>query len=211
MEKMWSCQSDPVVKFSSRSLVLFTQNLTQFSYLSSHNDFLRQAVGDLASSHSQAMLSYHVWFLPWLWKAEILAPSAWGPGVLQGGSPASLWTQRRTKQRFLKGRNSNDWEKLRTAGKSQYPCSPGKYKLKRLGDFILSRAERLISTNQCKLTQSLWKPVYIDLPYDPDIPLLGVCPRDYILLQRSLLILAHCYSSTVARVWKQPRCLLTDV
>lgn len=57
MQKMRSCQSDPVVKFNSRSSVLFTLYSTQFSYLSSHNNFLCKAVGGLVSSHSQAMLS----------------------------------------------------------------------------------------------------------------------------------------------------------
>jgi hypothetical protein len=70
----------------------------------------------------------------------------------------------------------------------------------------------------CKLVQPLWKSIWrflkkleIDLPEDPAIPLLGICPKDA----------PPCYRSTcstmfivalfvIVRSWKQPRCPTTE-
>ena len=65
----------------------------------------------------------------------------------------------------------------------------------------------------------LWKTVWrflknliIELPYNPAIALLGIYPKDTkMLIQRStstpLFIAAL---STIAKVWKEPKCPLTD-
>ena len=72
---------------------------------------------------------------------------------------------------------------------------------------------------QCKLVQPLWKTVWrllkklkIELPYDPAIALLGIYPRDTdVLFWRDtgtpMFIAAR---STVAKVWKEPRCPSMD-
>ena len=70
---------------------------------------------------------------------------------------------------------------------------------------------------ECKLVQPLWKTVWSflkylepEIPFDPAIPLLGICPKDYKLL---------CYKDTcthmfiaalftIAKTWNQPKCLL---
>ena len=70
----------------------------------------------------------------------------------------------------------------------------------------------------CKLVQPLWKTVWrflkklkIELPYDPAIA-RGISPRDTgVLFRRDtrtpMLIAAR---STVAKVWKDPKCLSMD-
>ena len=72
---------------------------------------------------------------------------------------------------------------------------------------------------ECKLVQPLWKIVRrflkklkIELPYNPAIALLGIYPRDTAMLfQRDtctpMFIAAL---STIAKVWKEPKCLLMD-
>ena len=67
---------------------------------------------------------------------------------------------------------------------------------------------------KCKLIQTLWKTVWrflkklgIKPPYDPAIPLLGILPEETKIEKDTLFTAAL---STIARTWKQPRCLLTD-
>ena len=72
---------------------------------------------------------------------------------------------------------------------------------------------------ECKLVQSLWKTVWrflkklkIELPYDSAIALLGIYPKDTnVGTQRGtctpMFIAAM---STIAKLWKEPRCPLTD-
>ena len=67
--------------------------------------------------------------------------------------------------------------------------------------------------------QPLWKTVWrflkklkIELPYDPAIALLGIYPKDTgVLIQRDtctpMFIAAL---STIAKVWKEPKCPSTD-
>ena len=72
---------------------------------------------------------------------------------------------------------------------------------------------------ECKLVQPLWKTVRrflkklkVELPYNPAIELLGIYPRDIGVLFRrdtctSMFIAAL---STMAKVWKEPKCPLMD-
>ena len=72
---------------------------------------------------------------------------------------------------------------------------------------------------ECKLVQPLWKTVWrflkklkIELPYDSAIALLGIYPRDTgVLFRRDtctpMFIAAL---STIAKVWKEPKCPLMD-
>ena len=63
---------------------------------------------------------------------------------------------------------------------------------------------------ECKLVQLLQKTVWrflrklkIDLPYDPAVALLGIYPRDTgVMMHRAL--------STIAKLWKEPKCPSTD-
>ena len=68
-----------------------------------------------------------------------------------------------------------------------------------------------------KLVQSLWKTVWrflkilrIQLPYDPTIPLLGIYPEETIIEKGTCTLIFTAALFTVARTWKQSRCLLTD-
>jgi hypothetical protein len=72
---------------------------------------------------------------------------------------------------------------------------------------------------ECKMVQPLWKNIWrllknliIDLPYDPVIPLLGICPKDcntgYSKGICPPMFIAALL--TIAKLWKQPRCPTTD-
>ena len=70
---------------------------------------------------------------------------------------------------------------------------------------------------ECKLIQSLWKMVWrflkklgIKQPYDPAIPLLGIYPEEIKIEKDTCIPLFTAALSTIARTWKQPRCLSTD-
>ena len=72
---------------------------------------------------------------------------------------------------------------------------------------------------ECEMVQPLWKTVWrflkqlkIDLPYDPAIVLLGIYPKDADAMKRrdpcTPMFLAA--MSTIAQLWKEPRCPLKD-
>ena len=70
---------------------------------------------------------------------------------------------------------------------------------------------------ECKLMQPLWKTVWrflkklkIELPYDPAIPLLGICPEKTIIQKETHTTVFIATLFTIARTWKQPKCPLTD-
>ena len=72
---------------------------------------------------------------------------------------------------------------------------------------------------ECELVHPLWKTVWrflkelkIDLPYDPAIALLGIYPKDTNAMKRqdtcTPMFLAA--MSTIAKLWKEPRCPSKD-
>ena len=70
---------------------------------------------------------------------------------------------------------------------------------------------------ECKLIQPLWRTVWrflrkpnIKLPYDPAIPLLGIYPEQTIIQKDTCTPIFIAALFTVARSWKQAKCLLTD-
>ena len=70
---------------------------------------------------------------------------------------------------------------------------------------------------ECKLVQPGWKTVWkflknlkIELPYDPAIPLLGMCPEKTIIQKGTYTTMFTAALFTIARTWKQPRRPLTD-
>ena len=71
---------------------------------------------------------------------------------------------------------------------------------------------------KCKLIQPLWKTVWrflkklgIKLPYDSEIPLLGIYPEETKIERDTCIPLFIAALFTIARTWKQPRCHSTDV
>ena len=70
---------------------------------------------------------------------------------------------------------------------------------------------------ECKLVKPLWKTVWrffkklgIKTPYDPAIPLLGICPEE-TKTERDMCILFFIATLfTIPRTWKEPRYPLTD-
>ena len=68
---------------------------------------------------------------------------------------------------------------------------------------------------ECRLVQPLWKTVWnflrklkMELPFDPAIPLLGLCPKNpdtpiQKILCTPMFIAAQL---TIAKYWKQPKC-----
>ena len=57
-----------------------------------------------------------------------------------------------------------------------------------------------------------FKKLKIELPDDPEIPLLGIYPKEMNLLPQSdsctPMFIAPLF--TIAKIWKQPKCLWTD-
>jgi len=63
------------------------------------------------------------------------------------------------------------------------------------------------------LYRTVWrflKKLGIKLPYDPTISLLGICPEEAIIEKVTCIPLFIVELFTIARMWKQPRCPLTD-
>ena len=50
----------------------------------------------------------------------------------------------------------------------------------------------------------------MELPYDPAIPLLGIYPEESIIQKESCTTMFIAGLFTIARTWKQPKCLSTD-
>ena len=70
---------------------------------------------------------------------------------------------------------------------------------------------------ECKLVQPLWKTVwrylrnlYVDPPYDPAIPLLGIYPDKNFLKKDTCTPMFIAALFTIAKTCKQPKCPLTD-
>ena len=70
---------------------------------------------------------------------------------------------------------------------------------------------------ECKLVQPLWRTVWrllkkleIELPYDPEIPLLGICTEETRIERDMCTPVFISALSTIARTWKQPRCPSAD-
>ena len=67
------------------------------------------------------------------------------------------------------------------------------------------------------MIQPLWRTVWrflkklkIELPYDPAIPLLGIYPERVIIQKDTCAPVFTAALFTIARTWKQPKCLMTD-
>ena len=67
------------------------------------------------------------------------------------------------------------------------------------------------------MIQPLWRTVWrflkklkIELPYDPTITLLGIYPEKTIIQKESGTTMFIAALFTIARTWKQPKCLSTD-
>ena len=70
---------------------------------------------------------------------------------------------------------------------------------------------------ECKLVQPLWKTVWkflkklkIELPYDPAIRLLGIYLEKTIIQKDTCTPVFTAALFTIAKTWKQPKCLSTD-
>jgi hypothetical protein len=72
---------------------------------------------------------------------------------------------------------------------------------------------------ECKLVHPLWKKIWrllknlnIDLPYNTAIPLVGIYPKEcdngYYRVTCKPIFIAALF--TIAKLWKQPRCPITD-
>ena len=67
------------------------------------------------------------------------------------------------------------------------------------------------------MVQPLWRTVrrylrklYIELPYDPAIPLLGIYPDKISLKKDTCTYMFTAALFTKAKTWKQPKCPSTD-
>ena len=70
---------------------------------------------------------------------------------------------------------------------------------------------------KCKLVQPLWRTVWrflkkleLELPYDPEIPLLGIHTEETRIERDTCTPMFIAALFTIARTWKQSRCPLAD-
>ena len=70
---------------------------------------------------------------------------------------------------------------------------------------------------ECKLVKPLWKTVSpflkdleIEIPFDPAISLLGICPKDYksFYYKDTCTVMFIVALFTMAKTWNQPKCPL---
>uniref|UniRef100_A0A5F9D8S5 RNA-directed DNA polymerase n=1 Tax=Oryctolagus cuniculus TaxID=9986 RepID=A0A5F9D8S5_RABIT len=68
---------------------------------------------------------------------------------------------------------------------------------------------------ECKLVKPLWKSVWrflrnlnITLPFDPAIPLLGIYPKEFKLINKKVVctLMFIAAQFTIAKTWNQPKC-----
>jgi len=67
---------------------------------------------------------------------------------------------------------------------------------------------------ECKLVQTVWereeeflKKLKMGLPYDPEIPLLGIYPKEIkSLARKDIHPMLTAALFTIAKMWKQPKC-----
>ena len=67
------------------------------------------------------------------------------------------------------------------------------------------------------MIQPLWRTVWrflkklkIELPYDPEIPLLDIYPKKTLIQEGSCTTMFIAALFTIARTWKPPKCPSTD-
>ena len=93
-------------------------------------------------------------------------------------------------------------------------------------EWLLSKSQEITSVGEnvhrrwdCKLMQPLWKTAWrfpkklkIDISYNPAIPLLGIYPKKTkTLIQKDTCTTMFTVALfTTAKIWKQPKCPLTD-
>ena len=58
--------------------------------------------------------------------------------------------------------------------------------------------------------QSFLRKLRIELPYDPAIPLLGICPDKTLIRKYTYIPMVIAALFTIAKTWKKPKCPLTD-
>ena len=82
---------------------------------------------------------------------------------------------------------------------------------------VWRKANALVLLVGIKLIQPLWKTVWRLLKKtrnkttnDPAIPLLGIYPEETKIEKDRCIPFFNAALYTIARTWKQPRCLLTD-
>ena len=65
---------------------------------------------------------------------------------------------------------------------------------------------------QWKVVWSYFKKLKMELPYDPVIPLLGICPKKpETLFQKNLCTIMFIATLfTITKIWKQPKCPSVD-
>ena len=70
---------------------------------------------------------------------------------------------------------------------------------------------------ECKLVQPLWRTAWrllkklkLELPYDPAIPLLGICPEKNMIRKNTCTPMLIAVLFTITKTWKQCKCPSTD-
>ena len=80
----------------------------------------------------------------------------------------------------------------------------------RKGKPLIMMVERQIGTATMENSVAFLKKLEIELPYDPTIPLLDIHTEETRIERNTCTSMFIAALFTIARTWKQPRCLLTD-
>ena len=95
---------------------------------------------------------------------------------------------------------------------SQNGCYPKVYKQQML-ERVWRKGTLLHCWWECKLVQPLWRTVWrflkkleIELPYDPEIPLLGIHTEETRIERDTCTPMFIAALFIIARTWEQPRC-----
>ena len=84
------------------------------------------------------------------------------------------------------------------------------YTEKKLIDLWLPRERRSGAEINWESVVSRWNLLYIDLSYDPAIPLLGIYLEKTFLEKDTCTCMFITALFTIAKTWKQPKCPLTE-
>ena len=76
--------------------------------------------------------------------------------------------------------------------------------------YIVGGYVNLVQPLLRKTVGKFLKKLKIEIPYDPAIPLLGICPDKTIIQKESCTTMFIAALFTIVRIRKQPKCILTN-
>lgn len=104
----------------------------------------------------------------------------------------------------------------KNANWSSFEILPHPIRMTKIQETVTTKPSKDVRKQwECKLVQSLWKPVPRSLQNQnyhrvPATLLFNICPRLHILPQRVVHSMFMAYALTITRKWNQSRCILIN-